>query len=283
MKRYSWHITGAVTMIKMHHPRFIWKRHLGLIVFSSLFVAILQFLVLYIITTLNYGAIIESFINRLPYAFQTMFATQFFRSFSAEGAVAFGLNHPLVIALMSLNAIIIPARHVAGEIEDGTLELMLTYPLERWRHIMAVWFSSALQLVILIFYCWLGSLMSIAIFHELTWQLVIGMLKIGINLWLLFLLVSSYTLLISSFGKEGGKVGTEAAAITLIFYLVHFLSSLWDALSFLKPFNIFYYYLPQELMYGEGSFAFNAAVLTVLISICLTTAIIQFNRRDVPG
>ena len=54
-------------------------------------------------------------------------------------------------------------------------------------------------------------------------------------------------------------------------------------LSFLKPFNIFYYYLSQKLMYGERSFTFNAIVLTVLISICLTTAIIQFNRRDVPG
>lgn len=270
-------------MIKMHHPRFIWKRHLGLIVFSSLFVAILQFLVLYIITTLNYGAVIESFINQLPYAFQTIFASQFLRSFSPEGTVAFGFNHPMVMALMALNAIIIPARHVAGEVEDGTLELMLTYPVERWRHIMAVWFSSAAQLMILVSYCWLGSLLSIAIFHELSWQLAMGMLKIGINLWLLFLLVSSYTLLISSFGKEGGKVGTSGAAITLIFYLVQFLSSMWEALSFLKPFNIFYYYLPQKLMYGERAFAFNATVLTLLISICLTAAIIQFNRRDVPG
>lgn len=270
-------------MIKMHHPKFIWRRHLGLIVFSSIFVAVLQFLVLYIITTLNYGAVIESFITRLPYAFQTMFATQFFRSFSAEGAVAFGFNHPMVMAIMALSAIIIPARHVAGEVEDGTLELMLTYPIERWRHIMAVWFSSALELMILVFYCWLGSLLSIAIFHELTGHLAMGMLKIGINLWLLFLLVSSYTLLISSFLKEGGKAGTSGAGITLIFYLVHFLSSMLEALSFLKPFNIFYYYLPQKLMYGERSFFFNATVLTVLISICLTTAIIQFNRRDVPG
>ena len=270
-------------LIKLHHPRFIWKRHMGLIIFSALFLAILQFLVLYIITTLNYGAVIESFINRLPYAFQTMFATQFFRSFSAEGAVAFGFNHPLVMAIMALSAIIIPARHVAGEVEDGTLELMLTYPVARWRHMMAVWFSSALALMILVFYCWLGSLLSIAIFHELTGHLAMGMLKIGINLWLLFLLVSSYTLLISSFGKEGGKAGTSGAGITLIFYLVHFLSSMLEALSFLKPFNIFYYYLPQKLMYGEGSFPFNASVLTVFISICLTTAIIQFNRRDVPG
>lgn len=270
-------------MIKMHHPRFIWKRHLGLIIFSSLFVAILQFLVLYIITTLNYGAVIESFLLRLPPAFQTIFASQFFRSFSAEGAVAFGFNHPIVMAIMALNAIIIPARHIAGDIEDGTMELILSYPVERWRHMMAVWFSSALELMVLVSYCWLGSLLSIAIFHELSWPLALNMLKIGANLWLLFLLVSTYTLLISSFGKEGGKVGTSGAAVTLIFYLVQFLSSIWEALSFLKPFNIFYYYLPQKLMFGERAFVFNAAVLALLISTCLAAAIIQFNRRDVPG
>lgn len=267
----------------MHYPRVIWKRHLGLMLFSCFFLALLQFLVLYIITTLNYGAVIEAFISRLPPAFQTMFATQFFQSFSAEGAVAFGLNHPMVMAIMGLNAIIIPARHVAGEVEEGTMELFLSYPLERWRHIAAVWFSSAATLMVLVFYCWLGSAISLAIFHEFNWRIVMGELKIGVNLWLLFVLVSSYTLLISSFGKELGKAGTMGAAITLIFYLLEFLCTMWNALAFLKPYNIFYYYLPQKLMYGERSLTFNAAVLIIFIVICLAAAIIQFKRRDIPG
>lgn len=266
-------------MIDLNYPRFIWKNYRGLLIFSTLFVALMQFLMLFIITTIDSGPLLDTFLSLLPSQFRVLFLQ---RS-SVEGAAAFGFNHPLVIAILAISAIIIPARHVAGEVETGTLEILLACPIERWRHIITVWFSSAVELMIIVCGGWLGSFLSIAIFHTFSGQIVIGILKIGANLWLLSVLISSYTLLISTFGKEGGKTGIRSAAITLIFYLMQFLSFMRDSLSFLKPFNIFQYYQPQELMFGDRSFVLNAIVLSISVSICLAAAIQQFNRRDVPG
>ena len=106
---------------------------------------------------------------------------------------------------------------------------------------------------------------------------------IGCNLWLLFVFIMSLTTLFSAFGKEGQKVGISVAGITLVFYLLHYLSSLWDAIQFTKPFNIFNYYQPEDLMTGQRSFLLHLGVLFFLTLLCLMISLIQFNRRDIPG
>lgn len=273
----------AKIMIRLVYPRVIWKSYRGIIIFSAVFIALMQFLILLIFTTIDYVPIIEAFMKQLPEQFRMFFAAEFFQRFSPEGAAAFGFNHPLVISVMAINAIVIPARYIAGEVETGTLELLLTYPIERRRHVVRVWLSSAIELLFIVCCGWIGSFLSIAIFHTFTEQVVFGMLKVGVCLWMLFLLISSYTLLISTYSKEGGKTGLRSAAITLIFYLVHVLSTMWEDLSFIQPFNIFNYYLPQKLMFGQSSFILNIVVLASLILIFLGLSIRQFDKRDIPG
>jgi len=70
--------------------------------------------------------------------------------------------------------------------------------------------------------------------------------------------------------------------LTLVFYLLHFLSSMWDALAFTKPFNVFTYFQPAALMSGERSLGLNAAVLAVLTVVLVAGSALQFDRRDVP-
>ena len=270
-------------MITLNYAWFIWKNYRGLLLFSTVFMALMQFLMLFLITTIDYAPIIDALLNRLPAQIRVLFAAEFLQRISAEGATAFGFNHPMVLAILALSAILIPARHVAGEVEAGTLEILLTCPTVRWRHIITVWCASAVQLLIIVCGGWLGSCVSIAVFHTFSKQIVMGILKVGANAWLLFVLISSYTLLMSTFGKEGGKTGIRSAAITLTFYVTHFLSSMWRPASFLKPMNIFHYYQPQKLMFGGRSVVVNAIVLSIATAICLTAAIYQFKRRDIPG
>ena len=109
------------------------------------------------------------------------------------------------------------------------------------------------------------------------------MLKIASNLWLLFVLIMSFTLLLSTFAKEGSNIGMISAGVLVVFYFLDLLSPLWDALDFIKPVNIFTYYQPQKLMFDQSNFSLNFAVLTTLIMICLLISVKQFNRRDVPA
>ncbi|MFQ5754255.1 MAG: hypothetical protein ACE5HI_19890, partial [bacterium] len=91
------------------------------------------------------------------------------------------------------------------------------------------------------------------------------------------------TLMISTFGKEGSKSGLRSAGITLIFYFLHLLSTLWEPIKFTKSFNIFTYFQSQKLMFEQRSFWLNVCVLLTLIGICIVISMKQFNRRDIPG
>jgi ABC-type transport system involved in multi-copper enzyme maturation permease subunit len=266
----------------MSYFHFIWKSHRSLFLFSIIIIPLFQFLILKVITTIDYSSIIMYSLKQLPENIQAMFGEGFISMLTVEGAAAFGLNHPLVLVILSIVAISIPSRHIAGEVETGTLELVLSFPVTRIRLLLNLYVSAAVFLLVIIFCAVCSSLFSITIFHQLTSDLSIRMLKIGCNLWLMFVFIMSLTMVLSSFEKAGNKVGLSVAAIVLVFYLLHYLSSLWDALQFTISFNIFTYYQPEDLMTGQRSFLLHFGVLFSLIIVCLSVSIYQFNRRDIP-
>jgi ABC-type transport system involved in multi-copper enzyme maturation permease subunit len=182
-----------------------------------------------------------------------------------------------------LNSILIPAHHISGEAESGTLELLLSYPIRRTRLLLSLWLCSSFLLLLIVSGTWAGSLIAISLFHNLTPKLLIRMLQIGTNLWLFSIFVATFTLLLSTFGKEGSRTGIISAGVTLVCYFLHYLSKLWDAIAFLKPFNMFTYYQPQMLMFGHESFSVHVIVLVTLTGVCLALSILQFGRRDIPG
>jgi len=267
----------------MSYFYFIWKSHRSFLLFSMFFVSSFQFLTLKLVTTIDYSSPIMYLMNQLPENVQAMFGEDFVSMLTVEGAAALALNHPLVLVILSLGAIIIPSRHIAGEVETGTLELVLSFPVKRIRLLLNLFVSAVVFLFLIIFCALCSSLLSINIFHQLTFVLFTNMLKIATNLWLLFVFIMSLTLVLSSFEKEGSKVGIRVAGITPVFYLLHYLSSLWDAIQFTKPFNIFTYYQPQDLMTGQRSFLLHFMVLASLIVLCLLISMYQFNHRDIPG
>jgi len=269
-------------MNKLCYPRMALKKQLGLVGFSMLMTGAIQFLIVWLVTTIDYGPIVESMLKQLPVFFRQFFEEEMLGKFSAEGGAAFGFNHPIVLSLLSLNAIMIGARHIAGEVESGTLELLLSYPVKRTRLLLSLWGTGAVQLLAVTGTALISSVTAVKLYHQLNGDILISLLKIAVNLWLLFLLVMSFTLVLSSFSKEASKTGLASAAVLLVFYLVHFLSKIWEEIGFTKPVNIFTYYQPQKLMFGERSFSLNLLVLVVLIAVCMIISVIQFNRRDIP-
>ena len=267
----------------MSYFYFIWKSHRNFLLFSMIVISLFQFLILKLVTTIDYSAIIMNLLEQLPEFVRTMFGEDFVSMLTVEGAAAFGLNHPLVLVILSIGAITLPSRHIAGEVETGTLELVLSFPVKRIRLLLNLYFSAVVFLFLIIFYALCSSVLAIGIFHQLTSALFVKMFKIGCNLWLLFVFIMSLTMVLSSFEKEGNKVGIRVAGITLVFYLLHYLSSWWNTIQFTKPFNVFTYYQPEDLMTGQRSFLLHFMVLSCLILLCLFVSIFQFNRRDIPG
>jgi len=269
-------------MLKLSYIWLVWRNNRSFALFSMAFITLFQFLILYLVTTFDTAAMLSAVLEQMPPMMKTFLEDSFFSMLNYDGAAAFGLNHPIVLTLLVIPAISIPAHHISQELESGTLELLLAYPFRRRTLLFSLWSAGSFILFLIILTALLGSLISIMLFHSLTWLIFIRMLMIGLNLWLLITLIFSYTLLIAVYSRIGFKAGNAGAAITFFFYLLFFLGELWKAISFTRPFNIFTYYEPQKLMFGQGHFLRDILVLASLIIIFLLITLRRFNNRDIP-
>lgn len=267
-----WHFMGNA----LHERR-------GLLIFSAILVAMFQVLILTLVVGARLLDIVEQFYQQLPPQVQLLFGEQFIAQFSVNGVVAFGYNHPLVIVMLSIVAISVPARHVAGEVENGTLELLFALPVTRLRVALAQWLFVGLALLGLVAACGVGTACGLWLYPEVRGVPFDRIVMIGLNLWMLMFAIGSYTLLISSYGREGGKAAMRSAGLTWVFYFVNVLVVMWPTVGFLEPFTVFHYHRPAQIMLDASDWGRDMLVLLGLALATGTLAIRQIGRRDVPG
>ena len=247
-----------------------------------LFITLFQFLILYLVKTFDTEAMLSAVLEQMPPMMKAFLQDSFFSMLNYNGAAAFGFNHPIVLTLLVLIAINIPVHQISRELESGTLELLLAHPFKRSSLLTSLWFSGLMILFVIILIALCGSYTSIILFHTLTPVIFIRLMEICLNLWLIMVLIFTYTLLIGVFSKMGIKAGNISAALTFFFYLSYFIAELWDKISFTKPFNIFTYYQPQKIMLNQGHYALDILILFILVVLSFVISLRKFQRRDVP-
>lgn len=270
-------------MNNLTYPTFVWRCQRNLALFSALVIFALQYFIVWLFSTVEYSPLLKMFFEEIPPLIRSIFHDEFLKRMSLDGAAAFGFDHPLVLAFMTLNAIIIPSRHIAGAIETGTMELMLAYPVGRLKLLISMWLTACVALMVVSFGAFAGSCLSALFYHDAQMEFLRKMALICLNLWLFFILIMTYSTMTAAFEKEGGRSGVISAGITLLFFFAHILATFWKDIEFIKPYNIFTYFQPQQLMFGERSLGFNSVVLGVLISVCLVISAARFHGRDIPG
>src|SRR5262249_30989638 len=146
---------------------------------------------------------------------------------------------------------------ISGEIDRGTMELLMAQPLARFRIVLAHLLVDLMTIPLLCLGMWGGTWLG-------TW--LFGMLQIGasiddanhvnpvlfapglLNAAALLFAVTGYTMWLSSAGRFRGRVLSASILITLVQYLINVLGQMIDWLKFLRPFTVFYYYQPQPII-----------------------------------
>ena len=270
-------------MIKTHYITKLFRDHLTFLIFAILLCGGFQLLILSMFSTSDFLTLIEAFMKQIPQQIQHFMGEEFIGQFTISGIAAFGYNHPIVLIFFSMIAIMLPARHIGNEIEEGTLELLLSLPVKRITMVLSIWVFSALAILLLMCGCLLGTFWGIHLNPEAVNLPLIKIIKIGMNLSILMLTINAYTFLIAAYSREGSKVALRAAGITLFFYFLNFATKIWLAIQPLKHFTIFNYYQPQMLMTGEISFVKNIVLLITLTLIFFVFAFRRITMRNISG
>lgn len=211
-----------------------------------------------------------------------------------------GYIHPFVQTVFCIWAIGRAAGALSGEIDRGTMELLLAQPIARRQVILTHLVTDLLVIPVLCGCLIAGTSLGVYLtglkgvdLHRFPGALA--------NAAALIFAVSGFTMFLSSLGRFRWRVLSVALGLTLIQFLVNLLGQLWSVLTPFRPLTVFYYYQPQRIiLYGdwwvkigeglpglaEGEYLFTAHVVAVLVLIggfSYALAYWWFCRRDLPA
>jgi ABC-2 type transport system permease protein len=194
-----------------------------------------------------------------------------------------GYGHPVLYALVWAFVLTTCSRLVAGEIERGTADLLLTLPVSRARvyvSVSAVWAAAG---IVICASTLAGTRLGHATF---TVDEAPGFGRLAIvvlNLWLLYLATGCATLCVSSWTSRRGPAIGWVLAVLIASFLLNFLAQFWSAAKDLKWLGVLHYYRPLPIVMEEGWPARDLAVLGGLSVVLWVAGLWRFVRRDIPA
>jgi ABC-2 type transport system permease protein len=234
---------------------------------------------------------------------RTMMGGESISLFSVRDMATIGYVHPLMLTVFGVWAIGRSAGAIAGEIDRGTMELLLAQPLPRHRVILSHLAVDFLTIPVLCLSLWLGNWAGVYLVDLRdagTDGPRLDAAMFGPALWWvggLIFAVGGYTMALSAAGRFRGRVMGLAVLLTLMQFLVHVVGQLWDAVAFLRPFTVYFFYQPQQvILNGNGWIdvgrvwhlervpaVHGLAVLLAVGAAGYALALVIFSRRDLPA
>jgi len=219
----------------------------------------------------------EGYLEALPEELLALFGGESADFTSPEGFLNVELFSLIAPLLLLIFAIGFGSNAIAGEEERGTLELLLSNPLTRWR--VAVEKSGAMVVATLMLglVFWVGlAAASMAIGMEISLSNLaaacFSMALLGLTFGALALAVGCAR------GKRGLSMGVASAGAVA----AYFLNGLAPVVEVLEPFrklSPFYYYISAEPL-KNGLDLGHAAVLAGVTAVLLVVGLVVFERRD---
>jgi ABC-2 type transport system permease protein len=240
-----------------------------------------EFLLCLIVSTLNLPALLADVVNKVPPLLRAFMEQQFVGGLGAAGLLAYGWTHPIALAVGAAAAIVLAARAVAGEVEAGTLELVLSQPLSRARYFAGQVLFALSALAALSLGGAAGTFIGQKAFHL---EALSGgtLFRLALNYFLLQAAWYGLVLLLSVFGREAGRVAFAGFILALTSYLLQVVAQVWSRAAFLLPYSLNAYYSPQEIFLRHVIPAKSVLVLLGLTVLGLGLALAKFERRDIP-
>lgn len=257
------------------------ERYAPLLAAAALLLGLFQFLICAAVASVDVGGAIELLISTLPPFVQSAVTSQLMGGLTASGLIAFGWSHPIAQALGIAMAVVLAANAVAGEVEAGTIELVLSQPLSRLRYFVTHVLFAGAALAVLSAAGIAGTVVGQRVF-SLPPFAPIALLKLGANFLALVGACFGITLLFSAFARERGRAATVGFLIALTSYLVQVIGSLWIKAAFLVPYTLHHYFSPREILAAHANLARPMAVLTGVIVVGVGLGWWRFRRRDLP-
>jgi len=188
----------------------------------------------------------------------------------------FSLLWPLVAIILALSR---GGAQIAGEIQAGTMGLLLALPLQRWRIVAAKYAAGLITILIFTALSVFGVIPLAQAYNIPTDS---GIL---LSTWVLTVLfmwaIYSAALAVSSWVSESGKVYAIMAATLFLTYVANIIALVDGKFEWLKYYSLFYYFNTQEVL-SSGHITSQALIVFGGIIVAGTVITVwRFSNRDI--
>jgi len=191
------------------------------------------------------------------------------------GSKQFSLVFQMLGAILAIS---IAGNDIAGEIEKGTIEFLLSQPVSRLKFYFARFLSGVVLLTIFVAASTLSVIPLAAAFH---------VAYVASSYYKLFFMGELFTLAVyafafflsATFSTKGRVSGIGAGLITLM-YVAFIVSTLKDNLDKLKYISFFHYFSTEILTSGTID-RLGIWIFSTVIVLSATIGAIFFTRRDI--
>lgn len=187
-----------------------------------------------------------------------------------------GLMWMLIVASA---LILFAVKAFSGEIASGTMEFVLAQPISRARFAI----TRVIALVGYALLLALATFVPIQIFGP-HYDVVLS----AATFWKLFafgsafmIAVGGFSLLLSSFFRDGGKPGSIAAGVLVLLWVADLVSNVSKFAEWFDPVNLVSYWQPGKIINGDPVPVGAWWLYGVLAVVSLAGAVVVFSRRDV--
>ena len=197
-----------------------------------------------------------------------------------EVLVSIAWVHPVIFALVWTHAIVICTRVPAGEVDRGTIDVLLGLPVSRWQiHIAegSVWVLSGGAVIVL---GAAGNILGSLAGSVSPRPDPLRIALIAANLFCLYLSIGSLTVLVASLCDRRGRAMGTAFAVVLASFLLNYLAQFWAPAESLSFLGALHYYKPLQIL-RDGAWPLrDLAVLIASAAVLWIAGGAIFARRD---
>lgn len=221
-----------------------------------------------------------SFLDVLPSIVKASLGGEMLRMGNTAGLIAIGYNHPFVLFLFMLFAVGTPTGLLAGEVQKGTMELILSRPTTKIQVYACAGILTLAGMFALVLVMFLGTVAAVHLFTFKDSVPLAIFFRIAINGGLLASTFGAFALLCAgTFGRFYAAVGGSVAFLVAS-YFVAIISNWWPRMAFLKRATLFYLIDSSNLWQGWP--LRNMAILLAILVVVSGLGALIWHRRDLP-
>jgi ABC-2 type transport system permease protein len=173
----------------------------------------------------------------------------------------------------------VAGRAIAGEIELGTVELLIGRPVSRSKLYLAK-YASGMGILAAFTIFSVFSVIPFAGLHGVEYN-VAGIASGAVIVFLLGWAVFSMSLMFSSFFANKSKVYMASGGVLLGMYVLNAIALINENLAALKYFSFFHYYAYSDALINQTLYGTGCLVFLGVSIVCSAAGLWWFRKRDI--